>query len=235
MNLQPLLAFIRSHEAPKGYNQVWSGIKKQHLPPRPLTQMTIREILRWQDSIDALYRSEAAGAYQFMEDTLRAQFALAGLGLDQVFDADAQDQLAIHLMRGRGLNAYVSGHMTAEQFSNSLAKEWASLPVVTPVRRTAKDKSWVVPAGASYYSGDGLNAALTPVGPFLAAVRAIKASGATTKPKAPPTATPPHRPANPAPAVSLIGIALAALAYWWAELAEKVGAWIDKFLSMFGG
>lgn len=231
MNTQPILAFIRSHEAPKGYDQVWSGIKKQHLPPRPLTTMTIREILKWQDSIDALYRSEAAGAYQFMEDTLRAQFSQAGLGLDQVFDADAQDQLAIHLMRGRGLNAYISGHMTAEQFANSLAKEWASLPVVTPVRRTVKDKSWVVPAGASYYSGDGLNQALTPVAPFLAVVRAIKGA-APAKPQKPP----PPPPASSVPDETtggarklgigaLVAVAFSALAYWFADLAERISNW----------
>jgi hypothetical protein len=53
--------------------------------------------------------------------------------------------------------------MTAEAFANSLAKEWASLPVVTGKKK-----------GQSYYSGDGLNKALVNVEPFLAAVRAAR-------------------------------------------------------------
>lgn len=214
MNLDPILAFIRSHEAPKGYDQVWGGIRREHLPPKPLTRMTVREVLRWQDSIDPLYRSEAAGAYQVMEDTLRANLTASGLSPDELFDAAAQDRVAVYLMRHRGLDAYLAGHMTVEQFCNSLAKEWASLPVVTPVRRSVKGKTWIVPAGASYYSGDGLNKALTPIGPFLAAVKAIKAS-APAKARRPPAA----RSAPPAAKAVGIGAALALLgaAIWsWA-------------------
>lgn len=174
MNLAPLLSFIRKHEAPKGYDQVWGGIRRQHLPPKPLSTMTVREVLAWQNKIDPLYNSEAAGAYQVMEDTLRANYAAAGLGLDDLFDVSTQDRFATYLLRHRGLDAYMAGRMTAEAFANSLAKEWASLPVVTPIRRAGGGRTWIVPAGASYYAGDGFNKALTPVKPFMDVVRAVR-------------------------------------------------------------
>lgn len=222
MNLQPLLAFIRSHEAPKGYDQLWGRIARKHYPPKPITQMTVRQILTWQDSIDPLYQSEASGAYQIMEDTLRALTASGKVSPDQLFDVNTQDDLAVHLMRGRGLDAYVAGHMTAEQFANSLAKEWASLPVVTPVRRTANGRSWVVPAGASYYSGDGLNHALTPVAPFLAAVKAIRTTKTPAKPQSQPTARPTGKQVAIGGGIAAI---LAALAAKW----QAVEAWFNGF------
>lgn len=163
MTTKALLDFIAEHESRGDYNTVWSGIAARHRPKRPLTTMTIAEVLAWQDSIDPLYRSEAAGKYQIMEDTLRGLYVEAGLGAKALFDEDNQDRLAEALLRRRGLGLYRSGAMTAEAFANSLAKEWASLPVVTGKKK-----------GQSYYSGDGLNKALVNVEPFLAAVRAAR-------------------------------------------------------------
>lgn len=184
--LGPLLAFIRAHEAPKGYNQVWGKIRKADLPPRPLVTMTIDEVLAWQDSIDAQYQSEAAGAYQILEDTLRGLKYGLRLSGKELFNEEMQDQLAIELMKNRGLLKYLAGEWTVEKFCNSLALEWASLPVVTPVKRTVKGKTWTVPAGASYYSGDGLNKALMPVKEFKAVVAAAAAPTPSTKPSAKP-------------------------------------------------
>jgi muramidase (phage lysozyme) len=163
MTTKALLDFIAEHESRGDYNTVWGGIAARHRPKRPLTTMTIAEVLAWQDSIDPLYRSEAAGKYQIMEDTLRGLYVEAGLGAKALFDEDNQDRLAEALLRRRGLGLYRSGAMTAEAFANSLAKEWASLPVVTGKKK-----------GQSYYSGDGLNKALVNVEPFLAAVRAAR-------------------------------------------------------------
>lgn len=163
MSTKALLDFIGEHESRGNYNVVWNGIAAKHRPKRPLTTMTIAEVLAWQDSIDPLYRSEAAGKYQILEDTLRGVYVEAGLGAKALFDEDNQDRLAEALLRRRGLGLYRSGAMTAEAFANSLAKEWASLPVVTGKKK-----------GQSYYSGDGMNKALVNVEPFLAAVRAAR-------------------------------------------------------------
>ena len=162
-NFKPLLDFIAKYESGGDYNIVWGGIRRDNRPPRPLITMTIGEVLDWQDSIDPFYMSEAAGRYQIMEDTLRGLYREADLTLSDKYSADNQDRLAVALLRRRGLDAYMSGQITTNKFSNSLAKEWASLPVVTGPKK-----------GRSYYAGDGLNKAHAPVDGFLSAVSSIR-------------------------------------------------------------
>lgn len=218
MSTKPLLDLIRKHEAPKGYDQIWSGISKRDYPPKPLTQMTIGEVLAWQDSIDAKYQSEAAGGFQILEDTLRAYYKKAGLSLSDMFDEDAQDKLAESLMHRRGLLEYVSGKITTDQFCNELAKEWASLPVVTPVERVKKSSSgkvikrWTVKPGQSYYAGDGLNHALVTTSEVRNAVKAIgqKQSG------------------KPVAAVGLVALIMTAVASFFEEIKAAI-------TSLFGG
>lgn len=163
MNVKPLLDFIAKPESGGDYNVVYGGIAKKHRPKQPLVTMTIAEVLAWQDSIDALYPSEAAGRYQIMEDTLRGLWPEAGMTLLSMFNEAGQDKLATTLLRRRGLVAYMEGKISAEEFANRLAMEWASLPVVTGPKK-----------GRSYYSGDGLNKSHVSVEAFLAAVRAVK-------------------------------------------------------------
>ncbi|MCE2843167.1 MAG: hypothetical protein LW689_10520, partial [Novosphingobium sp.] len=134
-------------------------------------------------------------------------YAEAGLTLKSLFDRAGQDALAIALLKRRGLDKYLSGALTVKQFCNELAKEWASLPVVS-----GKGK------GRSYYHGDGLNAALVDVAPFLAAVAAVKPEPvdgrkrpvSKTQPvlvavSAPPPPPPADVPRPPAPPPDVVG------------------------------
>lgn len=144
-----LLGLIGSLEAPQGYDQVYGGSRLP--PPRPITQMTVGEVLAWQDrSVAAGSRSSAAGRYQIIRKTLRALVRAGVVSTNERFDRATQDRLGLALMKKRGLNDYQSGRISAERFGNNLAKEWASLPVLTGSKR-----------GRSYYAGDGLNHALT--------------------------------------------------------------------------
>lgn len=161
--MKRLLDYIAKYESRGNYNIVWGGIKRHHLPPKPLVQMTIGEVLAWQDSIDRFYMSEASGRYQIMEDTLRGLYGPAGLSTSALYNEKNQDHLAIHLLKRRGLDQYLSGQITAEKFANSLAREWASLPLVTGPKK-----------GRSYYAGDGLNKAHADADEFLSIVRSIK-------------------------------------------------------------
>lgn len=163
MNVKPLLDFIAGPESGGDYGVVWGRIKPADRPKRPLVSMTIAEVLAWQESIDARYQSEAAGRYQIMEDTLRPLPAAAGLKMYDLFNEANQDALATVLLRRRGLDKFLSGQISAEEFANNLAREWASLPVVTGPK-----------AGRSFYAGDGLNKSHVSVEEFLAAVRAVK-------------------------------------------------------------
>ena len=162
-----ILAIIRKHESGGNYNIVWGGIAAKDQPPRQLTQMTIAQVLAWQDSIDSDYMSEAAGAYQILEDTLRGLYRSAGLSPASLFNVANQDRLAVALLERRGLSRYRQGDLTEKDFGQNLAKEWASFPAQT------KDKRGRTATGQSYYAGDGLNRSLTSKSQVLSAIRRI--------------------------------------------------------------
>lgn len=173
----PILALIRRHESEgavsrqsveSAYDVVWSGIKPADRPKK-LSALTVERVLWWQDVVDPLYMSEAAGAYQIMEDTLRGLQSPPGA----IFDPPTQDALALQLMDRRGWADVEAGRKSVEDFANQLAREWASLPVVSPVtvgKRTVR-------RGQSYYAGDGLNRAHATPEEVLGAIREALALG----------------------------------------------------------
>lgn len=149
-----VLDFIGSIEGPAGYDDYYRGVSSG--PPRPLTTMTINEVLAWQDSIDAKSDSEAAGRYQIMEDTLRDLVRSGQVDPNRPFNAATQDDLAVMLMKRRGWNPNSDKHVA---MGNALAYEWAALPLCSGVR-----------AGRSAYSGVGNNKALTTCEAWMAVV-----------------------------------------------------------------
>lgn len=168
MNLEPILSLIGSVEAPKGFDQVYGG--SAIVPHRPITGMTLKEVRDWQQrSVEAGSKSSAAGRFQIIRRTLDALVSKGVATWGDRFDQKTQKRLAIALMKGRGLEAFVSGSMSAKAFANNLAKEWASMPVVTPVQGRWRR----VQPGETYYAGDGLNKALVTPDEVLAAIRQI--------------------------------------------------------------
>ncbi|MEM8773844.1 MAG: hypothetical protein AAGF53_02360 [Pseudomonadota bacterium] len=174
--VKPLLDFIAKPESGGDYNIVYGGIKNKHRPPKLLTKMTIGEVLDWQDSIDRLYPSEAAGRYQIMEDTLRGLYHDAGLTLMHRFSEKNQDLLALQLLKRRGLSHFLAGLTAPIKFAQSLSKEWASLPA------TIKDKRGRKAKGQSYYAGDGLNRSHVTIPEFMAAIDTVKQPEEPPKP-----------------------------------------------------
>lgn len=146
-----LLDFIGSIEGPAGYDDYYRGVSRG--PPRPLTSMTIREVLAWQDSIDAASPSEAAGRYQIMEDTLRGMVRANGINLDRRFDSNTQDELAEILLKGRGWNPNSTDYI---KMGNSIAYEWAALPICSGIKK-----------GRSAYDGLAGNHSLTTCEAYL--------------------------------------------------------------------
>lgn len=171
----PLLDFIGNKES-EGYDDIVGLVSRSRYPTKPLTQMTIGEVLNWQEAIDDFQLSEAVGRYQILEDTLRGYnndrgvgpgnplYTRAGLSAGDLFSPENQDKMAMVLMNGRGLQRFIDGKITREQFANNLASEWASLPLVTGPN-----------TGRSRYAGDGLNRSLTTVKEFLDVLDAVKA------------------------------------------------------------
>ena len=131
-----------------GYDSISHLVKKHRHPSRPITQMTVGEVLDWQESIDPYQNSEAVGRYQIMEDTLRGLVNQGHASLHEPFSPATQDRLAVVLAERRGLNSYRNGSMSLETFGNNLAKEWAGLPVLTGSK-----------AGKSYYDKYNTNSA----------------------------------------------------------------------------
>lgn len=135
-------------EAPQGFNQVYSGSMLH--PPRPLTMMSVDEVLDWQArSVAAGSESSAAGRFQIIRETLAGLRDEMGLTGSEIFDEAMQTRMAIHLMRRRGLDDWRAGRISTDQFMDNMAQEWAGLP-----RATGPN------AGRSHYAGDGLNRSL---------------------------------------------------------------------------
>jgi muramidase (phage lysozyme) len=94
-----MLDFIGAKEAPKGYDTVYAN--RMDRMSKPLTRMTMKEILdqgRWRTKT---FCSSACGRYQFMDATLRDLADELGLKADDKFTPDYQDRLGLHLLRRR--------------------------------------------------------------------------------------------------------------------------------------
>lgn len=163
-----LLRIIREREAGKaGYNADYRQDDRWTLTNKTFDQ--VRNLGRSQ--VLQGEPSSAIGGYQFITKTLDGLRRDLGLTGKEIFNEAFQDDLAYHLMVGRGLNSFLRGEITAGTFCNNLAKEWASLPVVTATTGATRR---VLP-GQSYYAGDGLNRAFHKPETILAAVKALRA------------------------------------------------------------
>lgn len=133
-------------EAPRGFGAV-TGFAPVP-PPRPLTDMTLDEVLRYQERIRAMgSASSAVGRYQFIYPTLRRLVQDLGIAGDLRFDPEVQTYLARFLMHDCGFYAPETDLLW---LADCLAGVWAALPRVTGPDR-----------GRSVYEDDGLNRALT--------------------------------------------------------------------------
>lgn len=98
-----------------------------------LTSMTLDEIDALQTRMlrhpENRMRSSALGRYQFIRTTLRELRRVYDIPGDLRFTPEFQDWLAVQRMRQvRGLDDWMSGRLSTENFVNNLSQEWASLP-----------------------------------------------------------------------------------------------------------
>jgi muramidase (phage lysozyme) len=149
-----LLDFIASFEAPKGYDTVYANRMSQM--PKPLTSMTLAEVIADGSRRTTLFGSSACGRYQFMKATLIGLRDELGLTGSERFTPDLQDRLGYHLLVRRGYPRFISGAIGPVAFGLAIAQEWASFPVLA--NRQGAHRA--VTRGQSYYAGDGLNKAL---------------------------------------------------------------------------
>ena len=121
-----------------------------------ITKMSINEVdklqtdyLNYQTSIgrEDGDRSAAMGAYQMLNPKKVAEL----MGLDPettIFDKDTQDQMSEYYLNYSGLEEFKAGDITAEEFNNRLAEQFASIETTD---------------GKGVYDDDGLNKANTSV------------------------------------------------------------------------
>lgn len=164
--------------------------------PRPITRMTLEELLaeqkRWVRNLKA--PSGAAGRYQIIRPTLLSLIAELGLPLNATFTPELQDRFGFALLQRRGWNQFAAGTLSLRDFGNRLAREWASFPVLGDQPGAHRQ----VRRGESYYAGDGINASLTKASNAEAVLaEVLHAVGRPTPPA--PDAAPAPTPPAPAP------------------------------------
>lgn len=171
--VERLLDYIAQLESGGNYNAYFRSAGNQTSPR--FTTKTLREVIDWQVEFTTVNGSpsSACGRYQIIRKTLVGLIGALGLDTDTVtYSETTQDDLAVHLLNHRGMADYVSGAIGETRFANNLAKEWASLPVVSAI---TGNKGFTLQPGQSFYAGDGLNKALTGTETFLRAVRGLRA------------------------------------------------------------
>jgi hypothetical protein len=158
--VRPLLDLIAEGEG--NYSSVNRGRAGDTPAGWPgLEQLTIGQVQQLQQE-GTLF---AVGRYQFIPETLRLAVAAAGFTSSDLFNAEAQDWLAVALLLGGkrpALRDYLQGRdVSLEAAQLDLAKEWASIPQAN---------------GRGVYDGDSAgNSATAKVGRVRSALKAARA------------------------------------------------------------
>lgn len=172
-------------EPPECYDVVYG--QRQNELPKLITEMTFDEVVKDGPNRTRKFGSSAAGAGQFMRDTLddpksaadlKGQLGLTGA---ELFSPDLQDRMAFHLLKRRGYEKFMSGSMSLVNFAKALAQEWASFPVLASTKGAHRQ----VARGETYYAGDRLNKALVKpeaIEALLAEAKAMKGHAPTDVP-----------------------------------------------------
>ncbi len=153
-----ILDFVRDTEVGKTDRSSYDVIFgfNQNKIAKPVTSMSVGDLVDEQKHWTQRFGSSAAGGYQFMRETLIGLAAELHLNGNQVMDPNLQDRLAYHLLKRRGYEDFMAGRMGRTEFAKRLAMEWASFPVLSDTQGAHRR----VQRGESYYVGDRFNKAL---------------------------------------------------------------------------
>jgi len=115
--------------------------------------------LVWRNQTYKGIKSSAVGKYQFINDTLQELVNSKQYNTKSTkFLPSTQDELVLFRLKNtRGLDRFLNGNLSIQDFSLNLAKEFASLPVLYT---TKGHKLPNITRGQSFYAGDGKNKAL---------------------------------------------------------------------------
>ncbi len=186
-----LLDFIGRAETGKTGREAYDVLvfHQQSKLPKPLTSYTISELLAAQKTWGSTgwtvkgkrMRGSASGKYQIIRKTLAGLVAQLDLPGATKFSPDVQDRLGYALLTARGWQAFTSGQVTPAAFALQLAKEWASMPLLS----TVKGATRTITRGQSYYAGDGVNKSQVRADELEAILTKVRPPRATEAPAAP--------------------------------------------------
>lgn len=120
-----VLNLIARPESGGKYDAVYPSRRRPQI-----LDMTIDDLIQDMRARGRASGSSASGRYQYIRKTL--QGVTSSMGLDTAttkFTPKVQDQIAIyHLRRSHGLDKWLAGGMSNEDFLNRLAGTWAGIP-----------------------------------------------------------------------------------------------------------
>lgn len=147
-----LKAKIRSLEAGGNYAAVFkgylSGFARRN---EDITKMTIAQVVKYQKDyiahqralgIPKERRSAAVGAYQMLYPEIAA--SKTGVPMSALFNKENQDKMAEYYLNMAGQQAYLRGDITAGEYNDRLAGQFASIKKMS---------------GGGVYDNDGINKA----------------------------------------------------------------------------
>ena len=152
-----VLDLIAGPESGGRYDAVYPGKRRPQI-----LGMNLQDLEKDMRVRGKQYGSSASGRYQYIRKTLAGLVDQMNLSPKKdTFDPATQDKIAIyHLRSQHGLDRWLRGNMSDEQFLKKLSRTWAGLP----------DPK----TGKSFYSGDGMNKAGVKVASTLDALSDIK-------------------------------------------------------------
>ena len=156
-NTQNLASFIGGLESGNDYTKMVGGAQDASVLGKTISQLSAEKGDKF-----------AMGRYQIQMAT--AKDVLRGAGIDAStfkFDQAGQDKIFELLLKRRGIDDFMSGKITKDQFAKNLSKEWAALPT---------DAS-----GRGYYDGVGTNKSLTSYSSVLGQLDTLKQTGSPFK------------------------------------------------------
>jgi len=120
-----VLDLIAGPESGGRYDAVYPGKRRPQI-----LDMTLDELAADQRERGRISGSSASGRYQYIRKTLSSVVRQMGLDTSkEKFTPKLQDEIAIfHLRANHGLDRWLSGSMSNEQFLNRLAGTWAGIP-----------------------------------------------------------------------------------------------------------
>ncbi len=154
--------FIGSKESGNSYTKLVGGAEDASILDKTVSQLNSEKGGQF-----------AMGKYQIQMRTASEVLRNAGKDPDKFkFDQQGQDEIFRLLLERRGVDDYISGKISEDEFALNLSKEWAALPMNA--------------SGSGYYDGDGKNKSLVSYEETIKMIRGLKESAEV--PSTPPTA-----------------------------------------------